>query len=216
MVSSFGHETAETDRLIALSDGVIAIAITLLVLDLPVPTIPPDGPSSLLQARILERWHEFFAFALSFLVVGLYWMLHRRVHVHIDAHDRGVIWLNLFFLLAVASVPYATRLLTTYPDRFGVTVYAGVLAATGLSLTALWLYASRNELVDAGLSSRVVQLQAVRFAAAPLVFVLSMFVATVDPGLAMLTWLLLIPVNATLQSRTVERVALASDDAATQ
>ncbi len=72
MAFSFRQESNETDRLLALSDGVIAIAITLLVLEITVPEIPVGGPLSVLPDLILDQWHEFFGFVLSFLVIASY------------------------------------------------------------------------------------------------------------------------------------------------
>jgi len=200
----FRRDADETDRLIALSDGVIAIAITLLVLEITVPSVPAGSSMSILPQLVLEQWDEFVGYALSFLVIGLYWVLHRRVFVHIDRHDRGLLWLNLLFLLLVAFVPYGTSLFTTYPNQFGITVYAGVLALTGFSLALLWGYASRKELVEEGLTSRIALVQEARFLASPLVFILSIAVAAVDPMLAVLSWGLLIPINAVLQSRLAD------------
>ncbi|EJN61007.1 TMEM175 family protein [Halogranum rubrum] len=203
MALPFRLESTETDRLLALSDGVIAIAITLLVLEIHVPTIPAGNPAAVLSAVLAQQWHEFFAYVLSFLVIGLYWVLHRRVFVHIDRHNRGVLWLNLVFLLFVAFLPYATSVFVTYPGQFGVAFYAGVQALTGFSLTLLWGYASRKHLVEAGLGSRTVEIQAARFLVSPLVFTLSAIVAMVDPTLAIASWLLLFPLNAVFESRLV-------------
>ncbi len=192
------REVEETDRLITLSDGVIAIVITLLVLDL---TVPPGEPETILADLLLERWHEYVGFALSFLVVGLYWVLHRRTFVHIAVHDRGVVWLNLVFLLFVAFVPFATSVFTDYPNQVGITFYAGVLALTGFSLAFVWIYAARRSLVADGVTSRAVQLQTARYLASPAVFLASIVLATFDPTLAVASWLLLFPINAALQSR---------------
>lgn len=203
MAVPFRREPEETDRLLALSDAVVGIAITLLVLEITVPTVPAGSTTAILPDLVAEQWHEFLAYVLSFLIIGQYWVLHRRIFVHVDRHDRGVLWLNLLFLLMVAFVPYATSLFTTYPDRFGVTVYAGVLATTGLTLTLLWGYASRNELLEDGLTSRTVRIQAVRFLVSPVVFIVSMAVATVSPPLAIGSWLLLVPLNGAFEARLV-------------
>jgi len=85
-----------------------------------------------------------------------------------------------------------------------------VLALTGFSLALLWGYASRKELVKEGLTSRIALIQEARFLASPLVFILSIGVAAVDPMLAVLTWGLLIPINAVLQSRLVDSLEQAS------
>ncbi|WP_277553959.1 TMEM175 family protein [Halobaculum limi] len=206
MVYRGTRESEETDRMLALSDGVIAIAITLLVLEITVPEIPAGSPLSVLPSLIFEQWHEFFGFVLSFLVIGSYWVNHRRIFVHIERHDRGILWLNLLFLLMVAFIPFASSVFATYPDQFGIMFLSGTLALTGFTLALLWSYASRRELVEEGLSSRVVEIQAARFLASPAVFVLSILVAAFDPGLGILTWLLLVPINAVLQSRLVENL----------
>ena len=204
MEGSYHRESEETDRLVALSDGVIAIAITLLVLEITVPEVPTGRSKAALPRLILNQWSEFFAYGLSFLVIGLYWSLHRRTFVHISRHDRGLVWLNLVFLLMVAFIPYGTSLFSRYPGRFGVMFYAGVLALTGFSLAVLWAYASRQDLLEAGLESRTVLLQGARFLVSPVVFVLSIGVAVVDPTLAILSWFLLVPLNGVFQSRIVE------------
>jgi len=203
MPTAIRGESTETDRLLALSDGVIAIAITLLVLDLTVPAVPAAEQLSLLPAAIAEQWPEFFGFVLSFFVVGFYWVLHRRTFVHIERHERGVVSLNLCFLLLVAFVPYATNVFTAYPGRFGVPFLSTVLALTGLSLAALWIYADRRAVLDAGLRSRTVQIQATRFLASPVVFALAAIVGRYSPLFGMAVWLLLIPINGVLQSRLV-------------
>ncbi|KAB1188465.1 MULTISPECIES: TMEM175 family protein [Haloferax] len=200
----FRRESLETDRLLALSDGVIAIAITLLVLEITVPEIPPGSPVSILSTLVFDQWHEFFAYVLSFLVIGSYWVLHRRIFLHIEAHDKGIVWLNLLFLLMVAFVPYGTSLLSTYPTQFGVMFYAGILAITGLTLTLLWGYASRRDILEDGLTSTLVVLEGTRFLASPAVFLFSIVIASFDTNLAVLSWLLLLPINALLQSRVVE------------
>jgi uncharacterized membrane protein len=206
MVFSFRQESDETSRLLALSDGVIAIVITLLVLEITVPEIPVGSPISVLPDLILEEWNEFFGFVLSFLVIASYWVNHRRIFVHIEKHDKGIVWLNLLFLLMVAFVPFASSVFATYPDQFGVMFLAGTLALTGFSLALLWLYASRKQLVEEGLASRAVEIQAARFLASPFVFVLSIIVAAFNPGFGILTWLLLVPINAALQSRLAENL----------
>lgn len=200
----FHSETEETDRLLALSDGVIAIAITLLVLEISIPEVSAGTPTSVVQELVFEQWNEFLGYALSFLVIGLYWTLHRRIFANIEAHDRGILWLNLLFLLFVAFVPYATSVFSRSSGQFGVSFIAGVLALTGISLALLWIYASRKQLLVEGVPSRAVVIQAARYLASPLVFTVSIGVATVDPMWAVLTWLLLVPINGILDSRLVE------------
>jgi uncharacterized membrane protein len=206
MALPFRRESSETDRMLALSDGVIAIAITLLVLEITVPEIPAGSPLSVLPDLVFAQWHEFFGFVLSFLVIGSYWVNHRRIFIHIERHDAGIVWLNLLFLLMVAFIPFASSVFATYPDQFGIMFLSGTLTLTGLTLALLWSYASRRELLEEGLGSRAVEIQAARFLASPFVFVLSILVTAFDPGLGILTWLLLIPINGVLQSHLAENL----------
>ncbi|WP_435359332.1 TMEM175 family protein [Haloarchaeobius sp. DFWS5] len=197
------YERAETSRLVAFSDGVIAIAITLLVFDLTVPKLPPGTSDSVLPTLVFDQRHELFGYALSFLVIGLYWMLHRRVFIYVTAHDRKLLWLNLFFLMFVAFLPFATDLFTDHPNRFGVSFYAVTQAATGYTLALLWLYAGWKNLVEDGLTSRLVLARAARFLVTPTVFLCSIAVAAVDVDLAILSWLLIVPLNALFELRVV-------------
>jgi len=197
------REAVETDRVLALSDGVIAIAITLLVLDLSVPTLPSDSPFSAFPELVVEQWSELLGFVSSFLVVGFYWTLHRRTFVYIERHERGVVYLNLCFLLAVAFVPYATSVFTTYPGSVGPTFLSVVLALTGLTMALLWIYADRVDIIESGLASRTDRIQAARFLASPLVFTTAAFVGLVSPFAAVACWFLLVPINAVLESRLV-------------
>jgi len=203
MPGQLRQEAAETDRLLALSDGVIAIAITLLVLDLTVPIVPANQPVAALPAFVAGQGSEFLGFVLSFLVVGLYWVLHRRTFIHIERHGRGVVYLNLVFLLLVAFVPYATSVFTTYPGRFGTAFLSAVLALTGFSLALLWIAASKADLIETGLGSRTVRIQAIRFLASPLVFTVAAAVALFQPLAAVVVWLLLVPIQGALESRLV-------------
>ncbi|MFC7068598.1 TMEM175 family protein [Halobaculum lipolyticum] len=198
------YESTETGRLPALSDGVIAIVITLLVLDITVPDLPPGASEAAIVAAVLAQGSQFVGYVLSFLTIGLYWTLHRRAFTYIDRHDRGVVWLNLLFLLLVSFVPFATSVFSTVETQLAVAFYAVVLAATGLALAILWMYAGRRQLVSEGLGSRVVVIDAARYLATPAVFALSAAVATVDTRWAIASWLLLLPINGFLQSRLSE------------
>lgn len=209
----FRQESTETDRLLTLSDGVIAIVITLLVLDITVPNLPPRSSPAVMLEIMGNQWPDFLGFILSFWVIGFYWYLHRRTFIHIERHEQGVVFLNLLFLLMVAFIPYATSVFTAYPTRFGIAFLSGILAMTGFVLALLWGYVSRKDLLEEGLSSRVVRIQAARFLASPLVFCLSIFLAGFDATLALLSWALLIPINGVLVSRLTESLETPSQPA---
>jgi len=133
-------------RLEAFSDGVFAIAITLLVLDLTVPRGHPDGG---LWAALGRQWPSFFAYLVSFLVIGIIWVNHHAVFDRVRAVDRAVLFANLALLLFVSVIPFPTRLVAefltrTADARAAVAVYSAVMLGMALSYTALWLVITRE------------------------------------------------------------------------
>jgi uncharacterized membrane protein len=100
----------KTERLEAFSDGVFAVAITLLVLDLGVPT---TGGGSLITA-LADRWPNFAAFALSFVTIGIIWVNHHVVFGSLRRVDRPLLFLNLGLLMSVVLLPFSTSLFARY------------------------------------------------------------------------------------------------------
>ncbi len=119
-----------TNRLEAFSDGVIAIAITLLVLDIKVPD--PDTTSSLPHA-LGEMWPNYAAYVVSFVTIGIIWINHHALVRRLRQADHSVLLLNLFLLLTIAVLPFTTALLAAYigesGDHVAAVVYAGSLLA---------------------------------------------------------------------------------------
>lgn len=101
-----GDNTRELDRIIFFSDAIFAIVMTLLILDIPVPEIAPGLAQAELPSRVLELWPKFFSYVLSFLVIGTYWLAHHGTYRYIESYDRGLMWLNLLFLLSISFVPF--------------------------------------------------------------------------------------------------------------
>jgi uncharacterized membrane protein len=139
-------------RLMALSEGVFAVAITLLVFELTVPSVHADTLGSALAARL----PAFGAFVLSFWILGLYWLDHHRVFRRVVRFADGLLWLNLLFLFCIVFLPFPTALLGRYPStRIGVILYAASLAATGLVWTGLLWYVVGRRLVQASIDPRL-------------------------------------------------------------
>lgn len=132
-------------RLEAFSDGVFAIAITLLVLDLHVPREPAGG----LWAALGSEWPSYAAYVTSFLVIGIIWVNHHAVFERVRAVDRPVLFANLGLLLPVSILPFPTKLvsefLTRGPDaRAALAVYSAGMLAMSVAYTALWLVVTRE------------------------------------------------------------------------
>ena len=183
------------ERLIFFSDAVFAIAITLLVLDIRPPE-RGDAPFDPAQwpAVLKPMWQAIYAYALSFFVIGTYWVAHHRTFQYIRRYDHRFIWLNLAFLFCIAFMPVPTALIAGYGDQaFAIVFYDAVQILTGLVKLVLWLYAVRgHRLVDTDLAPAAIRYNTYRSAISPIVFLLSMGVALlVSPTLAEMSLLVL-------------------------
>jgi uncharacterized membrane protein len=138
-------------RLVAFSDGVFAITITLLVLEIR----PPTDDRSLLHG-LVALWPSYLAYALTFLFIGQVWANHHVMFDHIRAADRGVLLLNTLLLMAAAFLPFATSVLADalrsgHGQRTAVVFYGIAFDLTALTFNALWQYACRHRLLSEAL-----------------------------------------------------------------
>lgn len=182
-------DTFKSERLTFFSDGVMAVAITLLVLDLKVP---PHLDPSKYQEALGDLAQGFWCYVLSFVVIGVLWMAHHRQFTHIKRVDGVLMWLNIFFLMAVALIPFVTSLMSDYGGPFPVALYALALTASCLLLTVSWWYASdRPALMAEHLSVEQVRMGALTPLLVAVVFGGSIGVAYVwGPTAAQWSWLL--------------------------
>jgi TMEM175 potassium channel family protein len=171
-----------TTRLEAFSDGVFAIAITLLVLDL---AIQDSGPA---LDRVANAWPFYLAYVVSFLTIGAAWLAHTSITDRLTRADLGLLRLNLLLLLVVSVLPFPTRLVAEGLDdvsgeRVFVAMYGIVLLAIRVLLYALDTYARREHLFAPG---SVEQPDSVRRSIMPVVVVygLAILVGLVLPAVA--------------------------------
>lgn len=171
--------TADTRRIEALSDGVFAVAMTLLIIDIRVPELTFKPDLAELGRAVLGLWPHFATYAVSFLIVGLYWVSHHLLFDLIRRSDRGLMWLNMFFLLFVVVIPFSTALLGRYNDNhFAVFFYGVNMIFVGLSLQGLWTYATTgHRLVDKELEAHTIRLGTVRLLAVPVIGAISMAIS---------------------------------------
>ena len=149
----------QTGRLEAFSDGVFAIAITLLVLDIAVPA----GAGQHLLRSFIDEWPSYVAYVVSFSTIGAMWLGHNAVTEYLDHADATFVRLNLLFLLFVSFLPFPTRLFADFiqrdsPERVAVTIYGISLLLTATLLMVLWRYALRTKLVRPDADDEEVQL----------------------------------------------------------
>jgi uncharacterized membrane protein len=184
------HNDLGLERIVFFSDAVMAIAITLLAIDLKLPEIPASLAATELPMRLQELSPRIMSFVISFVVIGIYWSSHHRYFGYIKRYDGRLIVLNLFFLLFIALMPFFAGLLGQYSYvPIGVIAYALGVAATGLSIGAIWWYASyRYRLIDKDLDAGFIRMRSLVALIIPLIFLISAPFALINPGITLVIW----------------------------
>ena len=136
-------------RVEAFSDGVIAIIVTLLVLELKVPQIHAVESVAELAAALLKLLPKFLSWVASFLYVCVFWVNHHHVLKQARRADAGLVWLNNLFLLCHSFLPFPAALLGDYPHNpLALSFFGIVLAVNGLAIINLHRYVAKNLLRD--------------------------------------------------------------------
>lgn len=137
-------------RIEALTDGIFAIAMTLLVLELRVPDLPKSAPTQELLRKLGEETPAFASFLISFMYCGLLWFQH-HLAMHFVRHlQAALVWLNLLFLMSISVLPFSCALLGHFiRNRVVQEIYFGNMFLAALFLLAEWLFARRKNLLQA-------------------------------------------------------------------
>lgn len=171
------------NRLEALSDGVFAIVMTILVLEISVPLITGTSANTELRRRLLEMWPQFLAYGVSFLVLGVIWINHHLMFHHIKLADNRLVWINILMLMFVALVPFSTSLLGEYGEtQTAVVVYGANILLCLIMGGLLWAYATGEyRLVDRDIDPRLVRRTKMMFLITALLFLLAIGIAFISP-----------------------------------
>jgi uncharacterized membrane protein len=194
------------ERILFFSDAVMAIAITLLVIDLKLPDIPVSLAATELAARLAELTPRIVSFVISFAVVGIYWSSHHRYFGYIRRYDGRLIFMNLVFLLFIVLMPFVASLLGQYGYLpIAVIAYGLAVAATGFSIGSIWWYASyHHRLVDDDLDGEFIRVRNRVALVVPLIFVASVPFAWLSPIITLAIWWIA-PFASILVLRVLER-----------
>ncbi|KAB1978594.1 MULTISPECIES: TMEM175 family protein [Streptomyces] len=163
----------ESGRVEAFSDGVFAIAITLLILEIKVPEAGEDGG---LWHALAEQWPSYAAYVVSFLVIGIMWVNHHQVFGYVARVDRTLMFLNLLLLMVVAAIPWPTAMVAEYlreekASHAAAAVYSLVMVAMALAFQAVWWHLTRTgHLFDSRVDVEGARRTRVRFALGSLAY----------------------------------------------
>lgn len=192
-VARAGH--MEYDRILFFTDAVFAIAITLLIVDLPVQVERAAHGRATVQSgtQLSDALPGILGFGISFAVIALFWLAHHSMYRYVKAIDRRLMLLNLLFLGLIAFLPYPTALLSASStgQAQAVVFYAACAGSAGLFETLAWLYAQHAGLVQ-GLDEASQQLFLLRSVRVPVIFGISIVIAQASPRAATYFWLALV------------------------
>jgi len=176
------------NRLEAFSDGVFAIAITLLVIEIHPPT-PAEGES--LARALWEQWPHYLGYFLSFLVLGVMWLNHHRIFEPAVRVDGIVLVLNLNLLLWAVLIPFPTAVVADFLREGGddaktaVALYGGVILLAAISFTALFVGITREGIVDQLPTPEQVRAARLRFGLGVAVYTGAFLLSWLSPALAL-------------------------------
>lgn len=192
------HQDAEvpgmtTNRIEALTDGIFAVAMTLLVLNLKLPQGGVEDVEADLLGLITGHSHVFSNYAMSFLLAAVFWIQHHQQSSVIKRTDRNHIWLNIILLMFVSLIPFSTSLINDYHDDWMASIFFGMnMFILGSLFYVNWDYATKNHrLVALSLDPHRIAVGKKRGAVTPIISLFAMALALVDAPLSSLAYLLI-------------------------
>lgn len=193
VLSGAGGGIMGTGRLEAFSDGVFAVAITLLILNIQVPHLSPGQD---LAVVLGSQWPSYVAYILSFITVGITWINHHQMFKMIQNADHTLLVLNLLLLMAITFIPFPTALLAEYlrdptQQRTAVLVYGGLFTTSAVLFNLTWWYAASQKLIDPTIDPALLRSMAVRYLPGPVLYLISTLAAFISVGLGVVLFILM-------------------------
>jgi uncharacterized membrane protein len=203
----YARESAEFGRVLAFSDGLFAIAMTLLIVAVTVPHISDDDNIHQLADALNDLTPAFISFFISFAVIGRYWLAHHQFVSLLKAMDQGFVGLNLVYLAFIAFLPFPTALLGEYfANPLSIVLYAVNVGIVSALEVVLFRHAYRRDLLRRKPTPEVYRFGVFASLSPVFFFAVSIPVAFVSTTLAVLIWFLTAPFGILAQRRAPEGV----------
>jgi len=177
-------------RIVALSDGVFAFAMTLLVLSLVVPTFMPAPTERQLLNSLAGDWPKFLGYIFAFVMIAIWWIVHNRTYQYIAKFDSGLVWLNMILLMQIAVMPFVLSFYTIYNGyQVAIVLFASIQVTLGLTTTLTWEYAQWKHLSKPNTPVAAARYFTRRGYYTAAVFAISIGVSFVNTTAAQLCWI---------------------------
>jgi uncharacterized membrane protein len=201
----YDRDSVEFARVLTFNDGLYAIAMTLLIVSIAVPTISDGDSVSDLADALNDLTPNFVSFFISFVVIGRYWMAHHQFVSLLGAMDQAFIFLNLIYLAFIAFLPFPTALLGEYFENpLSVAIYATNVGIVSAMEVALLSRAYRADLLQQRLTPDIYRFGVVASLSPVVFFALSIPVAFLSTTVAVAMWFLAVPFGIAVNRRAPE------------
>ena len=189
------HEVGDRisrDRIITLTDGVLAIVMTLLVLEIVVPELSRSEVPTELPKRLLELLPDVWSYAISFIILGFFWIAHDDQFHYIKRANRTLLWMTIFYLMFIAFIPFSTSLIGAYGDQQISVVIYGIDIIIVLFWTYLqWKYATRERhLIDSDLHPKLITIMSRRIIVGIILYVIATAVSFLSTQVSLILFIL--------------------------
>ena len=189
------------DHIISFADAIFAFSITFMAISIAIPNLAQNLNQTQVIDKLLESIPEFEIYAISFFVIGVYWISYHQIFNQIVNSNTTVTWLTLIFLFFITLIPLATNLQIGFGYPILFVLFALVLAIAGALLTIIWLHAVKNKLIDQNLSRKEIHSISVEAILPTAVFSLSILVSFINSEAAYYFWILIIPAKIILRKK---------------
>ena len=183
------------NRIEALSDGIFAIVMTLLVLELKVTGLPENASNVVLAPALFHLWPEFLSYIVSFIGLGIYWVAHHYMYHVIKRSDRTLLWLNILFFMFVSLIPFSANMINSYRQTQIAPLFFGAnLTLIGWTLYLQWVYvSSKPDMLVDYITSGYKEAVKLRFLIIPIVATIAMLVCFWSVDILLVVYSALLP-----------------------
>ena len=189
------------EHIVSFADAIFAFSITFMAISIDIPNLAQNLTQAQVIDKLLQSIPEFEIYAISFFVIGVYWIAYHQTFNQIVNSDTTVTWLTLIFLFFITLIPFATNMQIGFGYPILFVLFALVLAIAGALLTITWLHATKNKLIDKNLTQREIHSVSLGAIVPTIVYFLSILVSFIGLQAAYYFWVVIIPAKVILRKR---------------
>ncbi len=190
------------EHILAFADAIFAFSITFMAVTIHIPELARNLTEAQVIDELFESIPEFEIYAISFFVIGMYWISYHQMFNQIVGSRSTLTWLTLIFLFFITLIPLATNMTVGFGQyQIVFTLFALILTSAGLLQTIIWIYVTKNKLIDESLSHNEIRYTLLDSIVSPVVFLLSILVSFIDIEIAYYFWIVIIPAEIILRER---------------